>query len=110
MKKIAILVCCCISQLVLGQTLSDEERDFAVGILEANTKNFLTAIENISDTQWRFKVADDKWSIADVSEHIALADGFLLAVVQKTLQSPADSEKAKMLEGTNYFTKSSRSR
>jgi uncharacterized damage-inducible protein DinB len=100
MTKIApILLCTFLVKISLGQSLTNDDRIFAVNLLEANTKKFLAAVENVSDEQWKFKTAPDKWSIADVAEHIATSEDFLLSLTQKILLSPADPEKAKVLVG-----------
>lgn len=82
-----------------GQTLTNDERNLVIEMLEANTKRFLADIENISDAQWNYKPATDSWSVAEVSEHITLSDGLLLSIAQRSLKSPADSIKAHDLLG-----------
>ena len=85
--------------VILAQTLSKEERMFVIELLEANAATFLSHIEKLSDDQWKFKPSPDGWSVGEVSEHITLAEGLLFSIIQKTLQGPADEEKAKVLEG-----------
>ena len=98
-KIVLILLCIFVSTAGTSQTLSDDERRFAVDLLQANTKKFLAAIESVSDAQWKFRTAPDKWSIADVSEHITAAENSLLSLTQRILLSPADLEKSKVLAG-----------
>jgi hypothetical protein len=81
------------------QQLTQEERSFVIGMLEENSKKFLSDIEKVSETQWRYKPAPDQWSIAEISEHITLADGLLLSRIQDCLKLPADSSKANALIG-----------
>ncbi len=49
--------------------------------------------------RWKFRPSPDGWSVGEDSEHITLAEGLLLSIIEKTLQGPADEEKAKVLEG-----------
>ena len=43
--------------------MTQEERDFAMSSLHASRKLFLDAIAGLSDAQWKFKPAPDRWSI-----------------------------------------------
>ena len=81
------------------QQLTQEERDFVIGMLEESSKKFLNDIEKVSDTQWKYKPSPDKWSIAEISEHLTLADGLLLSRAQNSLKSPADNSKGNALVG-----------
>ena len=83
----------------MAQTLSDQERQFVIDLLETNSKRFLDDILEVSEEQWKFKPASDRWSMADVSEHITLSEELLLSIVEKTLQGAADEKKARNLEG-----------
>ncbi len=69
-----------------AQTLSQGERDFAMSSLHASRKVFLDAISGLSQAQWKFKPAPDRWSIAEIAEHVVLADD--LKPVQEMLKSP----------------------
>jgi hypothetical protein len=68
-------------------------------MLEENTNKFLADLEKVSETQWRFKPSATQWSIAEVSEHIILAEEFLLSTAQNSLKSPADNEKGNSVVG-----------
>ncbi len=70
-----------------AQTLSQGERDFAMSSLHASRKMFLDAISGLSEAQWKFKPAPDRWSIAEIAEHVVLAGD--LKPVQDMLKSPA---------------------
>lgn len=75
-------------------TLSAEERAAALTSLQATHDAFLKSIAGLSEKQWRFKPAPDRWSVAEVSEHIAVSESTLLGLVQtKFMVSPADPSK-----------------
>ena len=75
-------------------TLSPEERAAALKSLQATHDAFLQSIAGLSEKQWRFKPAADRWSIAEVSEHITVAEGMILGLVQEKIMSgPATPEK-----------------
>ncbi len=70
-------------------TLSAEERDAALKSLQATHDAFLKSIAGLSDKQWRFKPAPDRWSVAEVSEHIAVSESMILGYVQKQIVTSA---------------------
>ncbi|MGB9235303.1 MAG: DinB family protein [Terriglobales bacterium] len=74
-------------------TLSAEERDAALKNLQATHDAFLKSIAGLSEKQWRFKPAPDRWSVAEVSEHIAVSESTIFGFVQKTMAAPATPEK-----------------
>jgi len=83
-----------------SSTLTKEERDRAVEYLKQTRKDFLGATEGLSEAQWKFKAAPDRWSIAEVSEHIALAEDTIWKLVsEKIMKSPAAPEKAAEAKG-----------
>lgn len=59
----------------------------------------MTNIEGINDHQWSFKPTPEAWSVAEIAEHITLAEDLLLSIALKALKAPADLSKAKSLEG-----------
>jgi uncharacterized damage-inducible protein DinB len=81
-------------------TLTPEEREAALRSLEATRDAFLQSIAGLSEKQWRFKPGPDRWSVAEVSEHIAVAESAILGMVQgKIMTSPADPSKRAEVAG-----------
>ncbi len=90
MKKLLLLLAVAAAVPLCAETLTQDERDFAVSNIQASRKMFLDSIANVSEAQWKFKPAPDRWSIAECAEHIALSeDGLLELVTQKILKSEA---------------------
>ena len=76
------------------KTLTPEEREVALKSLQATHDAFLKSIAGLSEQQWKFKPAPDRWSVAEVSEHIAISESTILGFVQgKIMASPAAPEK-----------------
>ena len=73
--------------------LEQGERDRAMSHLHATRKVFLDSIAGLSEAQWNFKPAADRWSIAECAEHIAVSDDSLFDLMRQTLKSPAAPEK-----------------
>jgi DinB superfamily len=74
-------------------SLTKEERDRGVAYLQETEKNFLAAIDGVSDAQWKFKAAPDRWSIAETAEHIATAEDFIWGRVNEMMKAPANPER-----------------
>jgi uncharacterized damage-inducible protein DinB len=73
-----------------AQQLSDQERESLGKHLQQTRQAFLDSIAGLSDAQWTFKAGPDRWSIAEVAEHIAVSETFILQMVtDKILKGPA---------------------
>ena len=70
-------------------TLTADERGRVVGYLAETQKDFLAAIDGLSEEQWRFKAAPDRWSIAETAEHIAVAEGMIWKLVSEKIMKSA---------------------
>ena len=75
-------------------TLSKDERDRAMKYLETTKKNIREATKGLSDAQWNFKPAPERWSVAQVMEHIAAAEDYLRGLTEeKVMKAPGDSSR-----------------
>ena len=82
------------------QTLSGAERDHAVAELENSQKAFLEATNGLSEAQWNFKPAPDRWSIAECAEHIGVTENFIVKLItEQALKSAAEPEKRSQVQG-----------
>jgi uncharacterized damage-inducible protein DinB len=80
--------------------LTDKERADAVKYFEETRKGFLDSIKGLSEAQWKYKAGPDRWSIAEVAEHIAVSEETLYNLVNKQImQSPAAPEKKDAAKG-----------
>jgi uncharacterized damage-inducible protein DinB len=81
-------------------TLTPQEREFALKSLQTTHDKFLQSIAGLSEKQWTFKPGPDRWSVAEVSEHITVSESALLGLVQKQLMgSPSAPEKREQVKG-----------
>lgn len=70
--------------------LTPEDRDKASKYLEATRAGVVEATKGLSPAQWNFKPAPDRWSVAEVTEHIAAAEDFLMGMInEKVMKAPA---------------------
>ncbi|PYT75099.1 MAG: DinB family protein [Acidobacteria bacterium] len=73
-----------------AQEVSQAEKGRALQYLESTKKNVLEATKGLSEAQWNFKPAPDRWSVAQVMEHIAAAEDFLRETTkEKVMTGPA---------------------
>ena len=75
---------------VSAQEVTQAEKDKALQYLETTRKNVLEATKGLSEAQWNFKPAPDRWSVAQVMEHIAAAEDFIRGLIkEKVMMAPA---------------------
>ena len=73
-----------------AQEVTQAEKDKALQYLETTKKNVVEATKGLSEAQWNFKPAPDRWSAAQVMEHIAAAEDFLRTLAkEKVMLAPA---------------------
>lgn len=81
-------------------TLTKEERKLAVDQLKRTQDEFLKAIEGLSEAQWNYKPAPDKWSVAEVAEHIGVSETTIFGLIGNVvMKSPATPEKMAEVKG-----------
>jgi len=84
----------------VGQTLSQKEREQGVAELEGSRKAFLDATNRLSEAQWNFKPAPDRWSIAECAEHVGVTETFIRNLItEQALKGPAEPEKRALVQG-----------
>jgi DinB superfamily len=82
MRSFAIvLAMLCLGAWAHAQSLSQADRDRAMKYLQDTEQGVIDATQGLSPAQWNFKPAPDRWSIAEVTEHIAATEDMLFAMV-----------------------------
>ncbi len=87
-----------LSALLCSAAFAQSTDDRAAGLthLEMTKAGVVDAVQGLSEAQLNFKPAPDKWSVAQVLEHIASAEDMLFGLVEgQALKSPprADSSE-----------------
>src|ERR1700716_2084431 len=73
-----------------SQDVSQADKDRALQYLESTKKGVLDATKGLSDAQWNFKSAPDRWSVAEVMEHLAAAEDMLRGLTEEqVMKTPA---------------------
>lgn len=66
------------------------DREHALAYLEKTKVGVIDATKGLSDAQWNFKPGPDRWSVAEVVEHLAAAEDMLRGLVtEQVMKSPA---------------------
>jgi uncharacterized damage-inducible protein DinB len=103
-KALVVVLASMMAASVFGQataptTLTPEERELALKSFQTTRDNFLKSIAGLSQKQWTFKSAPDRWSVAEVAEHITISEQKLFGLVQQVMKSPATPEKRDQVKG-----------
>jgi hypothetical protein len=93
-----------------GSPITQGDRDRILSYYHSTRKQVLDAVAGLTDAQWKFKPADDKWSIRDVIEHLTLSEegitAFATTGLRKSLSKPdAKIEDAKLVAMMNDRSK-----
>jgi DinB superfamily len=90
MKRFLTIVLMLAATTVFSPAQTQAERDHAIQYLEKTRQGVLDATKGLSAAQLNFKSAPDRWSVAEVLEHIAAAEDFLFGMVQdQVMKAPA---------------------
>jgi len=73
-----------------AQTITSQERETLINHLEKTRKLFLESLTGVSDGQWNFKQAPERWSVGECAEHITLTENMLFEYITgQVLKTPA---------------------
>ena len=89
MKRMLSLFLILASTAAFSHAQTDAERVSALEYLEKTKQGVVDATNSLSAAQWNFKSAPDRWSVAEVAEHIAAAEDFLYGKAEEDMKSPA---------------------
>lgn len=85
--------------------MTSQEREKTMALLAESKKQFMAAIDGVSDQQWTWKPAPERWSVGETAEHIVLSERLLFGAVERALASPPNPDwesktgtKAELLE------------
>lgn len=83
--------------------MSDVERKNALDWLEQSRQEFFARIDGVSEEQWKWKPAPERWSVGETAEHIVLAEAMLFDFVEKAVHSPANPDWEEQTKGKTEF-------
>jgi hypothetical protein len=89
-RVVAILLVLGCGAAARAQEVTQAEKDRALQYLETTKKNIQEATKGLSAAQWNFKQGPERWSVAQVMEHIAAAEDMLRGLTtEKVMVAPA---------------------
>jgi hypothetical protein len=104
MKRLALLsLVCCLGLFAGDPHMTAEERSKVLNWLDESQKEFLTAINGVSDEQWKWKPAPERWSVGETAEHIVLAEAMLFDNVKKAVASQPNAAWEEKTKGKTEF-------
>lgn len=84
----------------LSADLTENDRNAGLAHLQKTRDGVVEAVRGLSADQWQFKQAPDRWSVAEVVEHLAVTEGFLFdMVVNRVMNAPAGDPQRNVAEG-----------
>jgi hypothetical protein len=89
---IATLLVFSLPILAADPHMTKEERANALQWLEESRAEFLAAVDGLTDAQWKWKPAPDRWSVGEVAEHVVLAEAGQFANVKKCIAATPDPD------------------
>jgi hypothetical protein len=95
MKRLLLALSCVlfVSPWLRAQDIRAEDLTRATDHLKKTSAGFLASVEGLSEAQLNFKPGPTRWSVAEVAEHIAAAEGFLMSMVtDQVMKAPARTE------------------
>ena len=75
------------------------ERELALHHLAASRERLLRAVEGLSEEQRSFRVAEDRWSVADCVEHLVVVEAFVFGTMKRVLAGPPEPAKQAEVRG-----------
>src|SRR5215471_13212840 len=78
-----------LTALAWAQDPSAADREKAIRYLHETRSGVQAAAKGLSEAQWNYKPGPNRWSVAEVVEHLALIEDILKTVFTKFPEGPA---------------------
>jgi uncharacterized damage-inducible protein DinB len=73
--------------------MTPAERELALNQLAESRERLLRTVHGLSETQLTYKPRPDRWSVADLIEHLAVVETRILGLIQQSLATAPDPSK-----------------
>lgn len=105
---VALLMVCIPAGVALGEDtpspeLSEEEYAELIQMLDESFLDLQNRISGLSDEQWNFKQNEDRWSVAECTEHIVRSCYLLFQSAKQALESDPDDQWFTRTDGKAEF-------
>jgi hypothetical protein len=95
-NAVLLLLASITAPLFAADAMTDAERDALVAHLERTAARFEKSIDGLTEAQWNWKAAPERWSAGEAAEHIVTSEGFIRAMIEPAMK---ETQPAAMLEG-----------
>jgi hypothetical protein len=72
--------------------LNNEERAYVVRLLHDSENQFLELTAGLTDAQWSWQAAPDRWSVQQTAEHLVLGEQAMLGKIEEALAGAPDPD------------------
>ena len=80
-------------------SMTQKERDQVIQLLKDSQQEFVKAVTDLTDEQWRWKPSPERWSVGEVAEHVMLAETALFSKMQEAIDKPANPDWEQKTKG-----------
>lgn len=101
--KILLSIALCLPLSAADAHMTAEERMKLMNWLADSRKEFLAAIDGVTEVQWKWKPAPERWSVGETAEHIVLAEDSLFGAVKKAVASAPNPDWESKTKGKTEF-------
>lgn len=70
----------------MGQDITNMEREHGLKYLAETRANVIEAVKGLSEAQFHYKPAPDRWSVAECLEHISIVEGSVATRIRPALE------------------------
>jgi uncharacterized damage-inducible protein DinB len=74
--------------------MTPAEREHLTSYLSATRRQVLETVQNLAPTQLDYRPGPDRWSPAQIVEHLAIVEGLILFRIDAALKSPQSQQSA----------------
>jgi len=93
----------CVPLCAADPHMSADERTKVLNWLDESHKEFFASIDGVSEAQWKWKPAPERWSVGETAEHIVLAEAMLFDFVQKAMAASPNPAWEEQTKGKTEF-------
>ncbi len=72
--------------------MTADERAKVITLLNESRDQLLQSVDGLSEAQWKWKSAPDRWSVGECAEHIVLAEKGLFGRLQQAVANPPNPD------------------
>lgn len=105
-STISLILCCSPAEEASERWWTNADRTYVLSELNRTTNEIRAEIDSLSLDQWNFKEEPERWSIAEIIEHLEMQNQLHYRELSVTSLSPRHVKYRKITEGNDaYFVK-----